>query len=81
MIKAKLYFERIVNPGLLLETLRTLPEAIRPVYFAEGEGKVIKTNRLDDETRFRDFLKTNSAGFLLSYLGHPTLQLSKLLRY
>lgn len=65
MIKAKLYFDKGPNPGALVETLKTLPELIRPVYFAEDEGKIIKANRLDDNERFRAFLKKNSAGFFL----------------
>lgn len=65
MIKAKLYFEKGFDLGALVEKLKTLPEPIRPVYFAEGEGKIIKANRLADEARFRAFLKDNRAGFFL----------------
>lgn len=65
MIKAKLYFEKSVDPGALTEKLKILPEPIRPVYFAEDEGKIIKANWLDDEARFRAFLKDNPAGFFL----------------
>lgn len=65
MIKSKLYFEKIADPSALVETLKTLPEMIRPVYFAEDEGKIIKKNRLEDNERFQAFLKNNSAGFFL----------------
>lgn len=65
MIRATLYFEKGADIGTLVETLKTLPELIRPVYFAEDEGKINKANGLDNEARFRSFLKANPAGFFL----------------
>lgn len=65
MIESTVYFEKGVNPCSLAETLKALPEQIRPIYFAQDEGKIIKANRLDDEARFRAFLKENAIGFFL----------------
>jgi hypothetical protein len=65
MIESTVYFEKGANPGSLAETLKALPEPIRPIYFAEDEGKIVKANRLDDEARFRAFLKENAIGFFL----------------
>lgn len=65
MIKAKLYFVKITDFRVLVEALKNLPEPIRPVYFAEDEGKIIKGNLLTDKARFQTFLKDNPAGFFL----------------
>lgn len=65
MIESTVYFEKGANPGCLVETLKALPEPIRPIYFAEDEGKIVKANRIDDESRFRVFLKENPIGFFL----------------
>ncbi|MBP1153160.1 hypothetical protein EVC37_26020 [Methylocaldum sp. BRCS4] len=65
MIKVKLYFENSVDSDSLVNDLRGLPEPIRPVYFAEDEGKIIKANVLSDEVRFHDFRKANPTGFFL----------------
>lgn len=65
MIEATIYFENDADSGALAEALKSLPEPIRPVFFAEDEGKIIQANRLDDEARFRDFLKENAIGFFL----------------
>lgn len=65
MIEATLYFEKHINVGGLVNDLQGLPEPIRPIYFAEDEGKIIKTNLLSDEARFRDFRKENQFGFFL----------------
>jgi hypothetical protein len=72
MIEAKLYFENGVDAGGLVDNLRGLPEAIRPVYFAEDEGKIIKANLLSNEERFRNFRKANPTGFFL-YAENKTL--------
>ena len=65
MITATVYFESGVNVGDIVNCLQGLPESIKPVYFAEDEGKVIKTNLLSDKKRFRDFQKDNQIGFFL----------------
>ena len=65
MIEATIYFEKGTAPGILAKALKALPEPIRPVYFAEDEGKIIKANRMDDEARFQTFLKRNAIGFFL----------------
>ena len=65
MIKATIYFENGIDPGFLAEALKTLPQPIQPVYFAENEDKIIKANRLEDEARFQNFLKRNAIGFFL----------------
>jgi hypothetical protein len=71
MIIAKLYFENGVDIAGIVEALQCLPEPIKPVYFAEDEGKIIKANVLSDEERFRDFRKENPVGFFL-YAGNKT---------
>lgn len=65
MITATLYFENGVDVGGLVNDLQGLPEPIRPVYFAEDEGKIIKSNLLSNEGRFRDFQEENLTGFFL----------------
>lgn len=65
MIEITVYFERGIHLNALIKTLRSLPEAIRPVYFAEDEGKIPKANKLTDEARFQSFLKENPLGFFL----------------
>lgn len=65
MIETTVYFEKVVDLDTLVETLKTLPAVIRPVYYTKDEGKINKANRLDDEARFRAFLKANPSGFFL----------------
>jgi hypothetical protein len=65
MITATLYFENGVDAARIVNDLRGLPELIRPVYFAEDEGKIVKANLLTDEKRFQDFRKENPLGFFL----------------
>lgn len=72
MIKAKLYFANSIDAGDLVSNLQGLPESIRPVYFAEDEGKIIKANVLSDEARFEKFRKRNPTGFFL-YASDKTL--------
>lgn len=72
MITATLFFENGVDVSSLIGDLQGLPEPIRPVYFAEDEGKIIKANVLSDEARFRDFRKANPTGFFL-YAENKTL--------
>lgn len=72
MIKTKLYFANSIDAGGLVSNLQGLPESIRPVYFAEDEGKIIKANVLSDEARFEKFRKKNPAGFFL-YAENKTL--------
>ncbi len=72
MITATLYFENGTDAGELVDDLQGLPESIRPVYFAEDEGKIIKANVLSDEARFQNFRKTNPTGFFL-YAENKTL--------
>lgn len=72
MITATLYFENGTDAGELVDDLQGLPESIRPVYFAEDEGKIIKANVLSDEARFQKFCKTNPTGFFL-YAENKTL--------
>lgn len=72
MIMATLYFENGINVGSLMDDLRGLPEPIKPVYFTENEGKIIKTKVLSKEARFREFIKENPTGFFL-YATNKTL--------
>jgi hypothetical protein len=65
MIEATVYFENGADPGALTEALKALPDLIRPVYFAEDEGKIVMANGLGDEARFRTFVKRNALGFFL----------------
>lgn len=65
MITATLYFEHGVDASGFVESLQVLPKSIRPVYFAEDEGKIIKANVLSDGARFKKFVKRNPAGFFL----------------
>ena len=65
MIKTKLYFKNGTDSEALAEALTVLPEPIRPIYFAEDEGRVNKANLLSDTARFQAFLKKNSIGFFL----------------
>lgn len=65
MIEATTYFENGVDVDVLVNALETLPESVRPIYFAEDEGKVSKDNRLDDKESFRVFLERNAIGFFL----------------
>lgn len=76
MIEIKLYFEHGTDSGAILEALKMLPEPIRPVYFAEDEGKIIKANRLDDLARFQVFLKRNAIGFFLYTKNKTCINLS-----
>lgn len=72
MITATLYFENGTDVGDLVNDLQGLPEPIRPVYFAEDEGKIIKANVLSDEARFQNFRNANPTGFFL-YAENKTL--------
>ncbi len=65
MIVAKLYFENGIDIGGIVTSLQGLPKFIKPIYFTENEGKIIKKNVLTDEKRFKDFQKDNPLGFLL----------------
>jgi hypothetical protein len=65
MITATLYFGNGVDDGSLVESLKGLPESMRPVYFAEDEGKIIKVNVLTDDARFEKFRKRNPSGYFL----------------
>ena len=76
MITATLYFENGINVGSLVNDLQGLPESIRPVYFAEDEGKIIKANVLSNEERFDNFRKRNSIGFFLYTKGKTFFDLS-----
>lgn len=71
MITATLYFENGIDDIGLVNDLQGLPELIRPVYFAEDEGKIIKANVLSNEERFANFRKENQTGFFL-YAGDKT---------
>lgn len=72
MITATLYFENGIDAGDLVNSLQGLPESIRPVYFAEDEGKIVKANVLSNEERFENFRKKNPTGFFL-YSENKTL--------
>lgn len=65
MITTTLYFENGVDVGGLVDSLQGLPEFIRPVYFSENEGKIVKDNVLENEERFEKFRKRNPTGFFL----------------
>jgi hypothetical protein len=65
MITAALYFDNGVDTGSVVGDLQALPALIRPIYFAEDEGKIIAANVLTDETRFEKFRKKNPTGFFL----------------
>lgn len=65
MIKAHLYFENGINVSALVRDLQRLPDPIAPLYFTEDEGKIIKKNVLSNWSRFSDFLKENTLGFIL----------------
>jgi hypothetical protein len=65
-VKTQLFFGNGVSTDALVESLRGLPDTIRPAYFTENEGKIPKGNMLTDEARFKEFRKKNgSLGFLL----------------
>lgn len=72
MITATLYFENGIDAGDIVNSLQGLPESIRPVYFAEDEGKIVKANVLSNEERFENFRKKNPTGFFL-YAENKTL--------
>jgi hypothetical protein len=65
MIEATVYLEKGTHISSLVETLKTLPASICPTYFTEEEGKIVKSNKLDDMDRFNVFLEENQDGFLL----------------
>lgn len=67
--EATVYFETGVSANEIVSCLMELPEAICPVYFAEDERKVIKSNVLSDESRFQKFVTENPDGFYL-YAGN-----------
>ena len=71
-ITTTLYFENGIDTGGLVNDLQGLPESIRPLYFAEDEGKIIKANKITDDRRFKDFRKRNQTGFFL-YAENKTL--------
>lgn len=77
MIEAEIFFNKGIDFDALVETLKTLPEPIRPVYFAEDEGKIIKANRLTDEVRYRTFLQDNPAGFFLYSENRTCIDITK----
>lgn len=66
MITVELYFEVGLDAGSVVKSLRELPVPIRPMYFAEDEGRIVKANVLSDEQRFAGFLDRNKMlGFFL----------------
>lgn len=65
MITVTLYFETGLDAESVVKSLRVLPTPVRPVYFTEDEGKIVKANVLSDERRFEGFLKENTLGFHL----------------
>ncbi|MDR1912380.1 MAG: hypothetical protein LBQ52_08570 [Helicobacteraceae bacterium] len=65
MIKATLYFDKPFDVVNVVNDLTCLPEAIKPFYFTANEGRIPKANVLSDKTKFLDFYKNNSIGFLL----------------
>lgn len=76
MITATLYFKNGTSPQALVNDMRGLPEQIRPVYFAEDEGKIARENRLSDEVHFQDFLKANQTGFFLHTMNGTLIDVS-----
>ena len=50
MITASLYFKSCIEIAALIKNLQGLPESIRPVYFGEDEGKIVKANLLPTTT-------------------------------
>lgn len=66
MITIEIHFETGLDARSVVESLRGLPVPVRPLYFAEDEGRIVKANVLSDERRFEDLLKRNSTlGFHL----------------
>jgi hypothetical protein len=65
MITASFYFTGGIEVASLVNNLQGLPESIRPIYFAQDEGKIVKANLLLNEKRFRDFRHENATGFFL----------------
>ena len=76
MIAATLYFENNVDVGDLVGCIQGLPEPIRPIYFAEDEGKIVKANVLSNEARFEKFRKKNSTGFFLCAENNTLIDIS-----
>lgn len=65
MIRGELYFENGLDAKCVVNCLVKLPMPVRPVYFTEDEGKIIKANVLSNERRLDDFLKEHPLGFFL----------------
>lgn len=65
MIDTTLYFDRDIDLDDLLEKLKKLPASIRPVYFSESKGEIIKGNQFSNKENFHVFMKNNPKGFFL----------------
>lgn len=65
MIESSIFFEDKLDANSLVSRLKRLPEAIRPVYYAEDERRIIKENVLSDTECFQAFLSDNPLGFIL----------------
>ncbi|MHB8968809.1 MAG: hypothetical protein ACYC57_11235 [Thermoleophilia bacterium] len=65
MIDSSIYFEDKLDANSLVSCLKRLPDAIRPVYYAEDERRIIKENVLSDTECFQAFLNDNPLGFIL----------------
>ena len=72
MISATLTFEDNVDTASLVKGLQGLPESIKPVYFSEDEGRIVKANVLSNERRFEKFRVRNPRGFFM-YAENETL--------
>jgi len=75
-LKVKLYFKNGVDTVGIVKDLLALPAPLRPYYFAEDEGKIIKTNVISDKVRFSDFRKNNEIGFFLYTKGKMMIDIS-----
>lgn len=65
MIKAAIFLERDIGLDIIVDALMGLPEIIRPVYFAEDEGRFQEINKIENEEVFLEFIKSNVTGFFL----------------
>lgn len=65
MMNIDLYFENGLDAKCVVDRLLKLPMPVKPVYFTEDEGKIVKANVITNERRFNDFLKEHPLGFFV----------------
>ena len=63
-VKIGVYFDR-EDADRVIDSLQSLPNTLRPIFFSEEESLKSRSDRLANEQRFRIFRDRNPAGFFL----------------